>query len=233
MRAKLLRRAAAQERETNYQGIPVVVEWPEGSVREGVNKEGEKWSRKMLCDYGSIPDTHAKGDKENLDVYIGPRTDATDAYVIEQLKDDGSFDEPKVMLGFNSEEAAKEMYLKHYPDGWEDHIGDIYPITIDRLREMVDAEQTAVEEQVMQAADEDMAAKAAQSKQARFLTLEELREIGLRELTGPKFRKFIDVFAPGKSWDELDDKTQRRVLIIEQNERLGIDDDPFLLVPEA
>lgn len=242
MRAKLLRRVAAAERDTNYQGIPVVIEWPRGSVREGTNNEGEKWSRTMAASYGFVPNTTAKGDEENLDVYIGPGTDAPTAYVIEQLKDDGSFDEPKVMLGFDSEEAAKETYLKHYPDGWESHIGDIYPITVKRLQEMVDAVQTANEQRTMEAADRaEQGKKVAQAKQAsvqgrkiaRLFNLEELRAAGRRMLTGPKFRKYIDMFVPNAHWDDLDDRMQRRVLIAEQNERLGIYDDPWMLIPET
>jgi hypothetical protein len=209
----------------------VVVEWPKGSTREGTNKKGEKWSRTMAADYGYVPDTRAKGDNENLDVYIGPNSDAATAFVIEQLTDSGEFDEPKVVLGIDSEEEAKSLYLKHYPSGWQDHIGDIYPISIKRLAEMVDAEQTAHEQRIFDEMEKKEA--SVQGSKVAALNLEELREIGRRELNSPRFRKFIDVYAPGKSWYELDDKTQRRVLIIEQNDALGIDDDPMALVPDA
>jgi hypothetical protein len=227
-RAKLLRRVAAQERETTYQGIPVVVEYAKGETRTGTNKQGDKWSRKMEAHYGYIPDTRAKGDAENLDIYIGDNADSPTAYVIDQLDDKGEYDEPKCILGCDSEEEAKALYLKHYPPDQVDRIGDVWPISIKRLAEMVSCEQEAHEQRIF----DEMEEKEAQGKQA-FLSLEELRERGRRELNGPRFRKFIDVYAPGKSWDDLDDKTQRRVLIIEQNDALGIDDDPMVLVPDG
>lgn len=223
MRAKLLRRAAEQI-ETEFQGIPIVIEWPKGSVRTGTNKDGEHWERKMLADYGKVPGTSARGDNEELDVYIGPDHDAPDAWVVEQLKDDGSFDEYKVMLGFDSLEEAREMYLKHYPAGWEDHVGDITRLPVKDLWVMVDAIGTVREQRMETLADEHEKAKG---KQAEFFRLEDLREIGRRELEGPRIRKFIEQIAPGKTWDELDKRTQCNVLILEQNDRLGID-DPLL-----
>lgn len=155
MRAKLLRRVAVHEKDINFQGLSVTIEWPKGSTRTGVDKDGKDWYRKMHADYGYVQDTRAKGDGEDLDVYIGPNKEAPTAYVIDQLKDDGSFDEPKVMLGFDSLEEARDNYLEHYPEGWENtNLGDITPVTVERLAEMVDAEQEKNQEQVMQEADD-------------------------------------------------------------------------------
>jgi hypothetical protein len=122
-----------------------VVEYAKGSTRTGVGKDGKRWNRKMLADYGAIPDTKGAGDREPLDVYIGPDPEAPDAYVVEQLNDDGEFDEYKVMLGFESEDEARDTYLAHYPDDWEDtHLGEISSLPVSELRDGVKGEQKKV-----------------------------------------------------------------------------------------
>jgi hypothetical protein len=124
---------------TQFAGIPVVVEWPKGSIREGKNPDGSKWKREMNADYGYVPDTSAAGDGEGLDVYLGPNPKAEYAYVIEQLKEDGGFDEFKVMLGFDTLEDAEAMYLSHYPAGWEDtRLGEINEVPFRYLFDAVE-----------------------------------------------------------------------------------------------
>jgi len=115
-----------QHHSSDFRGLGIVVEWPKGSVRVGEDKDGKKWHRTMEADYGYIPDTAGAGDKEGLDVYIGPDAESDKAYVVEQLKDDGKFDEYKVMLGFPDLDTAYETYLKHYPEGWGDkNVGEV------------------------------------------------------------------------------------------------------------
>ena len=60
-----------QHHSVEYQGIPIVVEWPKGCIREGKDKDGRTWRREMKADYGFIDDTSAAGDAEPLDIYIG------------------------------------------------------------------------------------------------------------------------------------------------------------------
>lgn len=153
----------AAEDERSFQGIPVVIEWPKGSTRTGVGPDGKKWSREMFADYGCIPDTVSKGDGEDVDVYIGPDAEALNAFVIDQLKEDHSFDEVKIMLGFPDKKSATSCYLLHYPEGWDSRIGDIWQITVARLAEMVDAEQTAHEQHIMEKADREAGHRVASS----------------------------------------------------------------------
>ena len=40
-------------------------------------------------------------------------------FVVDQYNPDGSFDEHKVMLGFNDVDDAKSDYLANYESGWE------------------------------------------------------------------------------------------------------------------
>jgi hypothetical protein len=131
-----------QMHSTGYRNLPVVIEWPKGSVRTGEDDKGKKWKRKMEADYGYIPDTVAAGDKEGLDVYIGPDPQSEKVYVVEQLKEDGDFDEYKVMMGFPDLDTAYDTYLKHYPDDWDDNrVGDVFEAPFDYVFDKVQENQ--------------------------------------------------------------------------------------------
>jgi len=110
----------------DYQGIKMDVEWPKGSIR---SYEGsDTYATHMKCDYGYAAGVEGS-DGEELDIYLGPE-DTEIAYVIEQMKDDGSYDEDKVMLGFASEEDATEMFLQHMPAYM---LGEIRAVPIETL----------------------------------------------------------------------------------------------------
>lgn len=101
-----------------FAGLPVAVENVAGSIRLWTDAEGkETGSTKMLCDYGFI-EGHLSGDGEELDCYVGPFAEATDVYVVHQLKapDYRGHDEDKVMLGFYSADDAKACFLAHRND---------------------------------------------------------------------------------------------------------------------
>src|SRR5208283_1339592 len=129
---------------TEFRGIPVIIQWPKGSTRVGEREDGTPFKTEMKADYGYIPDTVASGDEERLDIYIGPDKDAENAYVVEQLKLDGEFDEYKIMVGFDSLEDAEEIYLAHVE---EDQLGDISEIPFDYLFDTVTEEREEDAEQ--------------------------------------------------------------------------------------
>jgi hypothetical protein len=142
--SKFLRTAdkLPQHHSTSFRGLTIMIEWPKGSVRVGEDKNGKKWHRKMEADYGYVPDTTAAGDREDLDVYVGPDQNAKKAYVVEQLTEDGDFDEYKVLLGFPDEDTAFETYLKHYPKDWADtRVEDVYEVPFDYLFDAVEEHQ--------------------------------------------------------------------------------------------
>ena len=132
----------SQRHTTEYRGIPLVIEWPRGSTRVGKDKDGNKWHREMFGDYGYVNDgSTAVGDHEPLDVYIGSE-DSDRVFVIEQLKEDGSFDEYKAIFGEPDLESALRLYLKHYPDGWDDdRVGDISEVPFDYVFDKVKEHQ--------------------------------------------------------------------------------------------
>jgi len=101
-----------------WQGLTVAIENRKGSVRRGVVEDGKPWRTKMLWDYGGIRGTSGfTVDSDLLDCFLGPNENAQTVYVIHQQDPKTStFDEDKVMLGWDSWEAARDAYLAHYDD---------------------------------------------------------------------------------------------------------------------
>ena len=132
-----------QHHSFEYKGLNIVVEWPKGSIRDGKDEHGNPWRREQKADYGYIDDTSAAGDKEPLDIYIGDEDRKSNrVYVLEQLTEDGSFDEYKMVTGVPSLEAAQKLYLDHYPKGWGDtRLGDAFETDLDHLRGAVEEHQ--------------------------------------------------------------------------------------------
>ncbi len=96
------------------QGMNISIENKKGSVRHDVDKDGHKWASKMHADYGYIRETVGK-DKDHLDVYCGPNPESTKVFIIHQNDPTtGRYDEDKIMLGFDSAEEAKALYMKQY-----------------------------------------------------------------------------------------------------------------------
>lgn len=121
--------------QTEVQGIPIAIENKPGSIRSGVDKDGEKWETKMRVPYGYIKGTKG-ADGEEVDAFVGPKKDAKDAYVVHQHKPDGKgYDEDKVMLGFPSKAEAKKTFLQHYDD--PKFLGPIARVSTERLKELV------------------------------------------------------------------------------------------------
>lgn len=116
------------------QGIPIAIENRKGSVRKGKNEDGTEWKTKFKVPYGYIKDTKGADDEE-IDAYVGPNKSAPKAYVVHQKKDDGSYDEDTVMLGFKSKAEAKKAILAHYDD--PKYVGNVVTVALDKLKELL------------------------------------------------------------------------------------------------
>lgn len=99
----------------------ITIEQPQGSVRKGTDADGKQWESKMNNTYGYI--RGAVGvDGDHIDVFLSNDIDdwnGRKVFVVDQYNPDGSFDEHKVMLGFNDADEAKGDYLANYEQGWE------------------------------------------------------------------------------------------------------------------
>lgn len=122
---------------TKFQGLEITIENPAGTTRSGVSKNGHAWEIRMKYDYGFLKRVNG-ADGEGVDVYVGPLTDAVNAYVVHQNNPEtGQYDEDKVMLGFPDGDTAKLAYLKHYDN--PDFFGSMTEIPMETFKETVNS----------------------------------------------------------------------------------------------
>ena len=118
----------AQKEAGNYKkghvrvgAFDITIEQPEGSVRRGTDENGKQWESKMHNTYGYFRGTEGV-DGDHIDVFLSNDMDGWNGetvFVVDQYNPDGTFDEHKVMLGFNAASDAKSNYLANYEKGWE------------------------------------------------------------------------------------------------------------------
>ena len=98
-----------------FQGLDISIENPTGTVRSGIDPNGQTWETSMEADYGYIRGTNGLDD-EHIDVFVGPDKDAQSAYIITIMKPPSfeNIDEQKVMLGYNTGAEAKSTFMRHY-----------------------------------------------------------------------------------------------------------------------
>lgn len=100
----------------------ITIENPAGSLRKGVDADGKEWSNTMTNTYGYIKGTEGV-DGDHIDVFLHSDMDQWNGrkvFVVDQTNRDGSFDEHKVMLGFNDKDEAMTAYLANYDKTWAD-----------------------------------------------------------------------------------------------------------------
>ena len=101
-------------------GFNISIEQPRGSVRSGTDANGKKWSVTMNNTYGYMTD-NVGVDGDHLDVFLSNDIDSwnqQNVYVVDQYNLDGTFDEHKVMLGFNDRDEATDAYFSNYDSSW-------------------------------------------------------------------------------------------------------------------
>lgn len=119
----------AQKESGNYKkghikfgGYDYTIENPKGSTRSGKDANGKEWKVTMHDTYGYIRGKFGK-DGDHLDMFINDKADLDnwdgDVFVVDQVNPDGSFDEHKVMYGYDSMDDAEKAYLANYSKGWQ------------------------------------------------------------------------------------------------------------------
>lgn len=119
----------AQKESGNYKkghikfgGYDYTIENPKGSTRSGKDADGKEWKVIMHDTYGYIRGKFGK-DGDHLDMFINDKADLDnwngDVFVVDQVNPDGSFDEHKVMYGYDSMSDAEKAYLANYSKGWQ------------------------------------------------------------------------------------------------------------------
>ena len=130
-------------------GYEISIENPKGSVRSGVDPNGERWSVTMNDTYGYIGKKYG-ADGDHLDVYLNDNADLDNfngsIYVIDLYKDSKGeeFDEHKIMWGYDSRKDARESFLKNYDDQWaKEHLIIVTGIgTKDGFKRWMDSSKT-------------------------------------------------------------------------------------------
>ena len=137
----------AQKERGNYKkghikfgGYDYTIENPKGSTRSGKDADGKEWKVIMHDTYGYIRGKFGK-DGDHLDMFINDKADLDnwngDVFVVDQVNPDGSFDEHKVMYGYDSMDDAKKAYLANYSDGWQG-LGNITGASKDEFDKWLD-----------------------------------------------------------------------------------------------
>ena len=119
----------AQKESGNYKkghikfgGYDYTIENPKGSTRSGKDANSKEWKVTMHDTYGYIRGKFGK-DGDHLDMFINDKADLDnwdgDVFVVDQVNPDGSFDEHKVMYGYDSMNDAEKAYLANYSKGWQ------------------------------------------------------------------------------------------------------------------
>lgn len=137
----------AQKESGNYKkghikfgGYDYTIENPKGSTRSGKDADGKEWKVTMHDTYGYIRGKFGKNG-DHLDMFINDKADLDnwngDVFVVDQVNPDGSFDEHKVMYGYDSMDDAKKAYLANCSDGWKG-LGNITGVSKDEFDKWLD-----------------------------------------------------------------------------------------------
>lgn len=137
----------AQKESGNYKkghikfgGYDYTIENPKGSTRSGKDADGKEWKVTMHDTYGYIRGKFGK-DGDHLDMFINGKADLDnwngDVFIVDQVNPDGSFDEHKVMYGYDSMDDAKKAYLANYSKGWKG-LGNITGVSKDEFDKWID-----------------------------------------------------------------------------------------------
>ena len=118
-------------------GYDITIERPKGSVRRGTDANGKKWEQTMNNTYGYIRGTEGV-DGDHIDIFLSDNPTEGNVYVVDQVNPDGSFDEHKVMYGFNSADEARAAYLSNYEEGWQG-LGTITEVSKDEFKKWVNS----------------------------------------------------------------------------------------------
>ena len=120
----------------------VTIENPKGSVRSGIDADGNKWSVMMNNSYGYIRGTEGV-DGDHIDVFLSDDIDGwngSHAFVIDQYNEDGTFDEHKVMLGFNEADEAQSAFTSNYDKEWAEKRKLVCtPVTIEEFEKWINS----------------------------------------------------------------------------------------------
>ena len=239
----------AQKEAGNYKkghisidGYDISLENPKGSVRSGKDASGKEWSVTMNNDYGYIRMTEGV-DGDHIDVFLSDNPTEGNVFVVDQVNEDGSFDEHKVMYGFASADEASKAYLANYSPGWKG-LGNITEVSKDEFKKWVDsshrktkpfaeyksvnpvAEEKAAEEETPEANTLGEIGKYTHTKTGKEMTIVRLTgervsadEFKQLKARAKKFGGYYSSYGSSKGFLFDNEEDAIKFNTIEQNER--------------
>ena len=138
--ARLLKAAANQAVLDDRFGFPIAVEVLPGGTRSGIAPDGTAWSQPMIgASYGFLPGT-VEIDSEPVDCFLGSDLTAPLCFAVTQLRQDGTLDERKLLLGYASAQEAIQTFLANGP-AWR--MGEVHAFPVGLLRGLLGYEASA------------------------------------------------------------------------------------------
>jgi hypothetical protein len=137
----------AQREAGNYSKMHIRLHGLEISIETAKGERRRPEWPPMPCDYGYIRGTVGK-DKDHVDVFVGPNRKSELVVVVDQVNQDGKFDEHKVLLGFSNKDSAIKQYKLAYTSDWK--VGPVTVMTIAQFKAWLKAgsQNRPVEKQV-------------------------------------------------------------------------------------
>nr|WP_319566291.1 hypothetical protein [uncultured Rhodoferax sp.] len=115
-------------------GLPIRIENVRGSYREGTALDGTQWRTRLAAHYGYFFGT-CGADGDAVDVFVGLFPESESVWVVNQrhVGVKSGFDEHKVMLGFHTEQQARDAYTYSFDSGWTG-LMSIVPASLTQLK---------------------------------------------------------------------------------------------------
>ncbi len=127
-----------------WNGYTIAIESPQGSIRSGMDVKGNRWSVVMRSHYGFFIGKGKKmkgADGDAVDVFVGPNPESEIIFVIDQFNPDGLWDEHKCVVGVDSAEEARLLYLSNYSPSWTG-FGGIVEMNLEQFGKWIKSDWT-------------------------------------------------------------------------------------------
>lgn len=116
----------------DWNGLEFYVETAKGEER--VSRDGQYVTESMPSDYGYIAGFEG-ADGDSIDCFFGPSDASVNVYVMNQKNPEtGEFDEHKVFIGFDSDDAALACYSGAYSSDWKGG-GKLVGLTVEEFKD--------------------------------------------------------------------------------------------------
>ena len=115
-----------------FKKLPIMIENTPGSILFSRGDNGKKLVNRIKCHAGFI-----QGASGNVNCFIGDKFNKNAAVIINVNHADGMFDKPIAILGCETIDEARKLYLNNFQKNWDSRIGSIIMTNTKRVRDWV------------------------------------------------------------------------------------------------